>query len=297
MIKISIMANLDKADAMMAQADKKLKGGFFSSLVSGGSRFDDAADLYNKAGNFYKVGKKMDEAAEAYKKAASAYIQANSPHDAAGAYVNAANCVKKHNPKEAMTYMQHAVDIYTDNGRFSLAAKLQKDLAEMYESEGDKEGAMNAYQLAADYYEGENSPSAAKTCLVKVATFAAETGDYGKAIEIFEQIGSSVVDDRLLKWGAKDHFFKAGLCHLAQADLVASKRALDRYKDICPSFTRERECELLEEIVDACEKCDKDAFTQAVAKYDSITKLDTWKTEILLKIKNTIEDEGDEALV
>jgi hypothetical protein len=37
------------------------------------------------------------------------------------------------------------------------------------------------------------------------------------AIEIFERAGTEAVDDRLLKYGAKEHFFKAGLCHLAAA--------------------------------------------------------------------------------
>jgi alpha-soluble NSF attachment protein len=287
----------DKADALVLQADKKLKGGFFSNLVGGSQRFDEAADLYNKAGNLYKLAKKMDEAAEAYKKAAAVYLRANSPHDAAGAYANAANCIKKHSPREARACLQEAVEIHTDGGRFSLAAKLQKDIAEMCEAEDDLDAAMDAYQKAADFYEGENSPSAAKSCLVKVATFAASKGDYAKAIEIFEQLGTSVVDDRLLKWGARDYFFKAGLCHLAQNDLVASKRAVEKYKDICATFSRERECELLEEIIAACENYDVEAFTQAVAKYDSITKIEPWKVDLLVKIKNNIKEEDNDALV
>lgn len=34
---------------------------------------------------------------------------------------------------------------------------------------------------------------------------------------------------------------------------------------------------------------DVDAFTQAVVEYDSISKLDQWKTSILLRIKNSIK--------
>jgi len=36
-------------------------------------------------------------------------------------------------------------------------------------------------------------------------------------------------------------------------------------------------------ILDAWDKQDVDAFTEAVFQFDQITKLDAWKTQILLK--------------
>ncbi len=48
------------------------------------------------------------------------------------------------------------------------------------------------------------------------------------------------------------------------------------------------------EITAACENYDVEAFTNAVVEFDSLTKLDKWKTNILLKIKNTIKEEGEE---
>jgi len=282
----------------MREAEKKLKGGWLSNLVGGNNKFEDAADLYIKAGNAFKMSKDWENAAEAYKKAAGCFTHAQSAHEAATAYINAANALKKHNPPESIELLRQAVDVYTDGGRFSMAAKIQKDIAEMLEAEMDFESAMVAYQLAADYYEGENAKSAARGCLLKVATFAAEAGDYKQAIEIFERAGAEAVDDRLLKYGAKDHFFKAGLCHLAAADVVSARRALEKYCDICPSFDREREYKLLEDITNACENYDIQSFTNAVAEYDSLTKLDKWKTNILLKIRGTIHEneEGEDNL-
>ena len=46
---------------------------------------------------------------------------------------------------------------YTEEGRFSIAAKYQKEIAEHYESENDLENALEAYEAAADFYEGEGS--------------------------------------------------------------------------------------------------------------------------------------------
>ncbi len=90
------MSQDERALALIREADKKLKGGWLSSLM-GNNRIEEAADLYLKAANIYKMSKKWEEAADTFKKAASCHMQAQSPHDAASAHVNAANCLKKVN--------------------------------------------------------------------------------------------------------------------------------------------------------------------------------------------------------
>ncbi len=56
--------------------------------------------------------------------------------------------------------------------------------------------------------------SLANKCLLKVAQLAAELEMYPIAIEKYEQVASTAVDDPLLKWSMKDYLLKAGLCHL-----------------------------------------------------------------------------------
>ena len=46
----------DKGEELMIQADKRLKGGF--SFFGGTQKFEDAVELYTKAGNSFKIGKK-----------------------------------------------------------------------------------------------------------------------------------------------------------------------------------------------------------------------------------------------
>lgn len=45
---------------------------------------------------------------------------------------------------------------------------------------------------------------------------------------------------------------------------------------------------VLQLIVSACESSDEQAFSAAVAEYDSISKFDAWKTKILLRVLNAI---------
>jgi len=43
--------------------------------------------------------------------------------------------------------------------------------------------------------------------------------------------------------------------------------------------------------VEAFENYDIEAFTNAIVEFDSIQKLDNWKTTMLLRVKKTIKDE------
>jgi len=268
-----------------------MKPSLFGNLLSGGStKYDDAAELYTKAANLYKVAKKYDQAGAAFVKAAHAYLEAKSKHEAASSYINAANCVKKNNTTEAGNHYRTAIELFTDDGRFSIAAKHQKELAELYEADNDYEQAIEAYKKAADWYEGENSTSAANGCLLKMAQFYAELEQYDEAVKIYEEVAQKSLENNLTKWSAKDYFFRAILCYLCQQDRVTAQRQLEVYQEMDYSFGSQRECKFCQEIINAYENVDVEAFTAAVVEFDSISKLDKWKTTILLRIKKSMTE-------
>ena len=86
--------------------------------------------------------------------------------------------------------------------------------------------------------------SSANKCLLKVAQFAAQLEKYPRAIEIYEQIGTASIENPLLKYGARDHFFRAGLCHLC-IDHLNCQQAISRYESILASFNDSRESNFL----------------------------------------------------
>ena len=49
-------------------------------------------------------------------------------------------------------------------GRFANAAKLEKEVGEMYESNNESKKCVQHYQKAADYFMGEDSVAAANQC-------------------------------------------------------------------------------------------------------------------------------------
>jgi len=276
-----------KAEEYVIRADKKL-----SSWITGASKWEDAAELYTKAANLFKMEKKWDNAASAYSKASECHIKLQSKYEAASSYVQAAGCHKKSNSSEAMLCLRQAIEFYLDDGKFGTAGKYQKELAELYESNVDVDNALAAYQLAADYYEAEGSTNSTHDCLLKVALLSAQLERYDRAIELYEQIAAGSVDT-LRKWSVKDYLLRAGLCHLAKQDIVATDRALERYQDMSASFSSERECKFLQDILEAVKNYDVPKFTAIVGEYDSITRLDAWKTSILLKVKKSLDGEGE----
>ncbi len=56
---------------------------------------------------------------------------------------------------EAVSCLLKAIEIYTDLGRFTIAAKHHQTIAEIYESElADLDRAVQHYEQAADYFKG-----------------------------------------------------------------------------------------------------------------------------------------------
>lgn len=293
-------SNKEKAQQLIAEADRKLFPGsglitkVFSVFGSNNqSRVEDAVELYTRAANILKMEKEWSEAGRIFIKIADLCQEAGQKHEAATRYSDASNCFRKCNPTEAVNCLLKAINIYTDMGRFSVAAKQHIVVAEIYEGEdGDIQKAVEHYSKAADYYQCEESNTSANRCLLNVARYAAQLEQYDKAIQIYESIGQSSLDNNLLKYGAKEHFLRAGLCHLC-VDTLNAQIAIKRFEEMSPAFADSRECKLLKDLSTKIEARDVDGFAQVVQDYDSISRFDDWYTTLLLRIKNSIVPEDD----
>lgn len=136
--------------------------------------------------------------------------------------------------------------------------------------------------------------SLANKLYLKVGEIAALENDYYKAIENFEKVSEASVSNNLMKYSVKDYMFKSGLCLLATNDMVAINRALQKYRDLDPTFASTREHQLLVDLTEAVEAGDQEMFADKLFQFDQISKLDKWKTTILLRIKNAIEEKGED---
>uniref|UniRef100_A0A8D3DLV9 NSF attachment protein alpha n=1 Tax=Scophthalmus maximus TaxID=52904 RepID=A0A8D3DLV9_SCOMX len=274
-----------EAMALMAEAEKKLKSSqsFFGALFGSSSKLEEACDMYVRAANMFKMAKNWCAAGNAFSHAARLHLQMQSKHDAATNFIDAGNAFKKADPQGNHYSSLSLGEIYDTKHHITIA--------EIYETElVDIDKAIAHYEQAADYYKGEESTSSANKCLLKVATYAAQLEQYPKAIEIYEQVGTHAMDSTLLKYSAKDHFFKAALCHFC-VDMLNAKLAVQKYEEMFPAFSDSRECKLMKKLLDAYEEQNMDAYTDSVKEYDTVSRLDQWLTTMLLRIKKTVQDD------
>ncbi|ENN74326.1 alpha-soluble NSF attachment protein isoform X2 [Dendroctonus ponderosae] len=287
-------SNEQKAQLLIAEAEKKLgPRGFFGSLFGGSSRVEDAVECYQRAANLFKMAKNWVSAGSAFCEAATLHLRSGARHEAATNYVDAANCYKKSNINEAVSCLLKAIEIYTDMGKFTMAAKHHQAIAELYESEStDFEKAVVHYDTAADFFRGEENNASANKCLLKVAQYSAQLENYEKAIRIYEDVATSSLENSLLKYSAKEYMFRAALCHLC-VDVLNAQHALERYLQQYPAFQDCREYKLVKTLIEHIEEQNLDGFTDTVKDYDEISRLDQWFTTILLKIKKQLNDNPD----
>ncbi len=221
----------------------------------------------------------------------------------------------RHSPRaESANCLNKAAEYFTDLGRLSIAAKhfkvravaLQRacawraarnvqsarphaptaqDMGEIFEEQGDVEEAISFYEKAADLYSGEEVTSTSNNCKLKVAQLSAQTEDYTKAVQLFTEVALSSLDSNLLKYSVKGYLLCAGLCVLCSGDGVAIANAIDKYVDLDATFEDTREHKLLVDLAGAMESGDVDQFTAVVQEFDSMSRLDQWKTTLLLRAK------------
>ncbi|KAK6156047.1 hypothetical protein DH2020_010295 [Rehmannia glutinosa] len=200
--------HLARAEDFESRAEKKLGG-----WAIFGSKYEDAAELFDKAANAFKLAKSWDQAGAVYVKLANCHLKLYSKHEAANAYADAAHCYKKSNTKG--------------------------EIAELYEQEQNLEQAIVYYEKAADLFQSEDVTTSANQCKQKIAQFAAQLEQYQKAIEIYEEIARQSLNNNLLKYGVKGHLLNAGICQLCKSDVVAINNALERYQDLATAIDEE----------------------------------------------------------
>jgi len=292
-----------RGDTFLEEADKTLAKRTW--LQSGTEeKHENAAELYLKAGNAYKVGGGFNEAGEAFSKAADIFTnKLKNMVEASNCMTKAGHAYKKVDPEAAIAAYRTAISHMCNASRLTQAAKLSKEVAELYENQqSDAEDcvslAIESYQQAAELFDMEQQKSQCMACLLKVAELcsaAMDPPDLKRAADIYNEQGKNSLDSNLLKFHAKGHFLHSILCHLANQDAVGGSQAFQRYGSLDYTFAESREGKLAGALLESVENYDVEGFATACVEFDRITTLDPWKTSMLVKVRRTIEGEhGDD---
>ncbi|TXT04348.1 hypothetical protein VHUM_04115 [Vanrija humicola] len=280
-----------RGDELLAKAEKKAKSstGWFSSSSS---KWEDAGDLFQQAGNAYKVDGRWTESGKAFEREAECRLQASEKNDAMNAFHNAAKSYKKTDPAAAVNALHSTIKLIIEAGNFRQAADREKEIATIYAQDGyDIAKARDSFQRAGDWYKQEDANATANQCYQQAAELSADLGDYQRSVELYTTVADWSLTSPLTKYSVKEYWLRAVLAAMATGDLVLAQRLLDTFAQKDVTFPSTREAKFAKEIVDSCEEADVERYTAAVYQYDQVTKLDNWKTSVLLRIKKALEED------
>lgn len=207
----------------------------------------------------------------------------------------ASKAYRKVSPSDSARCLQALINVRKSEGEFRRATRPQQELAELYEQElADRPAAIEAWETAGRWFENDRAESLANKCYLKVADLAALEGDYARATERFEGVAKGAVANNLMRFSVKDYLLRAGICVLAAGDMVGVGRAMDRFRALDPGFAQQREHQLLTDLSEAVGAGDGEGFAEKLFQFDQVSKLDDWKTTMLLRIKNNIGEQEDD---
>lgn len=98
------------------------------------------------------------DAGKAFEKAADIQNKnLNEPDDAANTLIDAFKAYKDEDPPAAIKCVNFAIDRYCKKGNFRRAAGHKEAAGELLEKMEDSKAAVEAYETAAGWYEGDNA--------------------------------------------------------------------------------------------------------------------------------------------
>ncbi len=284
---------IKKAQDVLFKAEKKINS---FSLFGSNSKYEEALDLYEKSFNYFKMARCWNEVIEVAIKISKINIKLNNKYEAATYYIEASNACHYNDSSFAYDYLNEAIKLFKDNGNFNLVAKYYKQLAELYGT-NNRELAIQNYNNAIQFFDLTNENVNANQCKHQMAILYTELTNMSQAAELFEEIAKYYINHNTLKYQVKALLLNAGICKLYILNPSQMYELINSYKDIDITFDG-RECNFLINLTKAMENNNVIEFSTIINKYDDMTRLDNWKVQVLLAIKNKIvmaefDDEED----
>ncbi|CAF1146851.1 unnamed protein product [Didymodactylos carnosus] len=271
------------AEVLLSEANKKSRsiGSLFNKVFSNASNaLENTRALYMKAGNQAKSEGRYDLAVEAYKKALSGAEQ----FEQASCYENIAASYMMFEPSKAIGAFQKAAELHCTLNRFPTAAGCLEKAADVYEQCENFEKANECLITAQRFYVQERQKASAGRVKTRMANIRVQQRKFMDAKLLFEEMAELVKDDSLLRYGAKDHYFRAVLCSLC-IDVDNGQIVFDQYTADNPSFDNyQPEVKLLRNLI----QCVRDGNKEQYVQYIKDSPLASIKNDKYIKI--LIED-------
>ncbi|CAM9280978.1 unnamed protein product, partial [Hapterophycus canaliculatus] len=259
------------------------------------------------------------DAGAAYKQCGRLEERLNNPEVAASLYHEAALCFQKDDPQEAAVCYLSAINLFCQGQRFSTAARLECEVAELMQSDRNRRLAIVHFLKAADFYRASTCfDEATDRCLLKASTLqrAAHTlglgQSYLEAAALFQEVGRRMLVDDLLKFNTPDTFLKSVLClqcasgmpqsipqahhqitgddpSLPRPTINSVKATILSLGKACSVFQGSRAYMFASDVALAEKEGDIDFFAARLYAYNNVCRLDAWYMRMLQTISDHVQ--------
>ena len=180
---------------------------------------NELLSYFRKSIKFKKIGKWRD-AANCDKMCGKLLKQMKKPLEAATMFTEAGFGYIKIDKTEALSSLNDAIIIYCDYGRFDVAARLERKVADLQYINKHWEEAALHFRKAANFLSGEQMFDQCDSCLELAAYCFVEMKEYQKAAYTYVSIAQGCVQSNLRSFNARDFLMKAILSLLATPIVV-----------------------------------------------------------------------------
>ncbi|RYH31239.1 hypothetical protein EON65_03110 [archaeon] len=188
------------------QAILKKRSAKFTALYTGDST---AFKFYQKSIEF-RIKGEWKNAGDNLVKCAEKYSLLRMFSEAACIYHEAGDCYGKIDKSEAITAYSFAVKLFCDQGRFDIAGRIERTIAEIQVSLTHYDDAALHYRKAANFLLSERDIS--DLCLERSAEALIHIGESSQSHVMYESIGISCAATNLRFFNADEKLMYALLC-------------------------------------------------------------------------------------
>lgn len=278
----------ERADKLVAEAEAKLSRSLFrSSDVSG------AQDCYQRASAQYKQAGEWARAGEVFAKMGDIAKRQGDTMGGGRLYGESGSCYRKVSTQAAVASYLKSAEMYIEMGKFAMPAKHHEAIAVIYATDcspPDHRAVIHHLSMAAHYYYSDNRTAARNKCRIEMARLHGLIGEFDSALAIYEDLGFSALDSRMLKYSADEYLFRASLCHLA-IDSLNCQIAIQKYVDYYPAFEMSRECKFIKSLCSEVEQESEEGFQEVIRRFKHMVGLDPWYGAVLRHIHDSIPGE------
>ena len=283
-----------EAYTLKKKADNKFNPGccLDTLCTSKTKRYEEACELYKKAGDKYKICGQWKMAGECYDNCAK--MQTSLKGNPVPFYQDSFFCYSRSNSINNSSIAFEKMNSYLERqGDFYQAGKNNENLAIKNENEEKYDKAIDYYLQAYKYYESDGNHESLKINMEKKVAELMMIYNHPDAPEkvprMLEDIGNNYLKKSLTKYSAQDYYGKAILSIIYYSNNASEGTIyINKYKNIDKSFEESTIYDLCCKIVDCMEKKDGNKLKVVIKEYKEICDTDEFMDNILNKLVDKI---------